>query len=105
MRVLFDQGTPAPLRWALLGHAVSTTFEMGWTKLDNGALLRAADADFDLLVTTDRNLTYQQNLRGLRLAILVLPTTSWPKIQTYQAQIVTALGRLRSGDVIEVDFR
>jgi hypothetical protein len=44
---------------------------MGWAKLDNGALLRAADADFDVLVTTDRNLTYQQNLRGLRLAILI----------------------------------
>jgi hypothetical protein len=104
MKILFDQGTPAPLRGALIGHAVSTTFEMGWAKLDNGALLKAADTDFDVLVTTDRNLRYQQNLAGLRLAVLVLPTTSWPKIQAHQAQVVTALSLLRPGGVTEVDF-
>ncbi len=49
---------------------------MGWAELDNGALLKAAETDFDLLVTTDQNLHYQQNLDGRRIAILVLPTTS-----------------------------
>ena len=60
MRLLFDHGTPAPLRRALTGHSVSTAYEMGWTELDNGALLRAAESDFDVLITTDRNLRYQQ---------------------------------------------
>lgn len=80
MRILFDQGTPAPLRRALTGHTVSTAYEMGWSELDNGALLQAADTDFDALVTTDQNLRHQQNLSSRRLAILVLPTTSWPQI-------------------------
>jgi hypothetical protein len=104
MRILFDQGTPAPLRRALIGHAVSTTFEKGWAQLDNGALLRAADAEFDVLITTDRNLPYQQNLTGLRLAVLVLPTTSWPTIQAHEEQVVAAVGMLRAGDVTALDF-
>jgi hypothetical protein len=62
MRILFDHGTPAPLRRALTAHTVSTAYEMGWAELDNGALLAAAERDFDALVTTDRNLRYQQNL-------------------------------------------
>ena len=104
MRILFDQGTPAPLRRALIGHVVSTAFEMGCATLDNGALLKAADADFDVLVTTDRNLLYQQKLTGLRLAVLVLPTTSWPQIRAHEARVVAALSRLRPGEVIELNF-
>jgi hypothetical protein len=50
MKILFDQGTPAPLRGALADHAVSTAYEMGWSGLDNGALLRAADQEFDALI-------------------------------------------------------
>jgi hypothetical protein len=83
MRILFDQGTPAPLRSALTAHAVSTAYEMGWNELDNGALLKRAEEQFDALITTDKNLRYQQDLKGRRLAILVLPTTSWPKIEPY----------------------
>jgi hypothetical protein len=88
MRILFDHGTPAPLRRALTGHTVSTAYEMGWTNLDNGALLKAAEIDFEALITTDQNLRYQQNLTGQRLAILVLPTTSWPKIRAHEAEAV-----------------
>jgi predicted nuclease of predicted toxin-antitoxin system len=76
MKILFDHGTPVPLRRVLSGHMVSTAFEMGWAKFDNGALLSAAQADFDAIITTDQNLRYQQNLAGRTLAILVLPTTS-----------------------------
>ena len=104
MRILFDQGTPAPLRRALTDHTVSTAYEMGWTQLDNGALLKAAATDFDALITTDQNLRYQQNLSGQRLAILVLPTTSWPKIRAHEAQVVDAVNVLRPGDVIELNF-
>lgn len=60
MRVLFDQGTPAPLRHALVGHSVETAYEMGWGTLQNGALIAAAEAHkFEVLVTTDKNLKYQ----------------------------------------------
>jgi hypothetical protein len=98
MRILFDQGTPAPLRRALAGHTVLTAFEMRWTELDNGALLDAAELQFDALITTDRNLRYQQNISGRKLAIMVLPTTSWPTIQAHLSQVVSAVNSLRIGD-------
>ena len=62
MRILFDQGTPVPLREHLPGHSVETAYEMGWSALRNGELLANAEAEFDLLITTDRNLRDQQNL-------------------------------------------
>jgi hypothetical protein len=104
MRILFDQGTPAPLRRALITHTVSTAYEMGWMQLSNGALLKAAEAQFDVFITTDRNLRYQQNVAGLRLAILILPTTSWPTIRIHETQVVAAVDMLRAGDVVELSF-
>ncbi len=102
--MLFDQGTPIPLRTALTGHTISTAFEMRWAELDNGDLLDAAEAAFDALITTDQNLRYQQNLGGRRLAILVLPTTSWPIIQTHVAEVVAAINGLRAGEYRELSF-
>jgi len=61
LRILFDQGTPVPLRRYLLGHTVATAFEMGWAEFGNGDLLLEAEAQFNALVTTDQNLRYQQN--------------------------------------------
>jgi hypothetical protein len=104
MRIIFDQGTPTPLRQVLTGHSVSTAYEMGWTELDNGALLKAAEAEFDVLITTDKNIRYQQNLSRTRLAILVLPTTSWPRLRLYASQVSVAIGALHPGDVIELEF-
>jgi len=104
MKILFDHGTPAPLRRALTGHAVSTAHEMGWTQLDNGALLRAAEMQFEVLITTDGNLRFQQNLSGIRLAIPVLPTTSWPKIRLHETQVAAAVNALRPGDVVDLNF-
>ena len=102
MKIFFDQGTPAPLRRILKGHTVSTAYEMGWGSLDNGKLLTAADAKFDVLVTTDKNLRYQQNLERRHLAILILPTTNWLELQARERQIVTAIDALRPGDVVEM---
>src|SRR5258708_14962153 len=104
MKILFDQGTPAPLRHSLAGNTVSTAYEMGWDKRENGGLLRAAEADFAVFITTDQNLRYQQNLTGRRLAILVLPTTSWPKIQAHLPKVATAVNALRPGDFVELNF-
>jgi hypothetical protein len=104
MKVLFDHGTPVPLRHALTGHSVSTAYEMGWAKLDNGALLEAAEREFDILVTTDQNLRYQQTFSGRRLAILVLPTTSWPRMQTNLDRIRNILNAMRPGELAECHF-
>ena len=102
MRVLFDQGTPAPLRHVLTAHVVSTAYEMGWSALSNGDLLDAAEAQFDVFVTTDQNLRYQQNLAGRRLAILILPFASWPKLQSHLPSIVSAINGRKPGDYVEL---
>ena len=103
MRILFDQGTPAPLRHALVGHSVETAFELGWGTLQNGALIAAAEAQgFEVLVTTDKNLKYQQNLTGRSLAIVVLSTTSWPRIRPVTAKVLEAVDSTHPGSFIEV---
>ena len=76
MRVLFDQGTPVPLRKHLPVHHVSTAHELGWDNLKNGELLQQAeDSGFEVLVTTDQNLRYQQYLTKRVIAVVVLTTT------------------------------
>lgn len=92
MKVLFDQGTPAPLRTHFLSHHVSTAYELGWATLKNGELLAAAESNrFEVFVTTDANLAYQQNLSNRKIAIVVLSSTSWPRIQKNIKAIVQAV--------------
>jgi hypothetical protein len=94
VRVLFDQGTPVPLRHFLTQHDVSTVFERGWSRLRNGELLTVAEFDgFTVFVTTDTKLKYQQNLRDRKIAIVVLSTPSWPRIQ----QAIEAVTRAIDG--------
>lgn len=103
MRILFDQGTPAPLRRFLTQHEVVTAYERGWAQLKNGSLLDAAEAEgFALLVTTDTNLRYQQNLAARRIAIVVLSTTSWPRIQRAIDLVVQAVDAVILGSYAEV---
>lgn len=104
MKILFDQGTPAPLRDALTDHSITTVYEQSWDQLANGDLLKLAEAAFDAFVTTDPNLRYQQNLTGRKLAILVLPTTSWPKLRGHTAKVATAIAALRPGDYVELQI-
>ncbi len=104
MRILFDQGTPVPLRRALTAHLVSTVFEMGWAKLENGESLAAAEGPFDLLLTTDQNLRYQQNLAGRRLAVLVLPTTNWLEIRNHQSEVAVAVNAMKPGEYRELHW-
>jgi hypothetical protein len=92
------------LRHALTGHDVSTAYELGWAQLANGDLLSAAEGSFDAFITTDRNLRYQQNLDGRRLAILTLWTTSWPNIQRRLPAVVSAINELSPGDFVELSF-
>jgi hypothetical protein len=102
MRILFDQGTPVPLRDHLTGHDIETAFELGWSTLENGALLAAAEDSFELLITTDQKLRYQQNLAGRKLGILILMTTSWPRIQKSIPEILKAIDGLSSGQFVEI---
>jgi len=103
VRVLFDQGTPAPLRDALVGHSVETAFELGWSTLQNGALMAAAESrGFDVFLTTDKNLKYQHNLAGRRLAVVVLSTTSWPRIRSAATKVLEAVSSAGPGSYVEV---
>ena len=103
MRVLFDQGTPAPLKAHLAPHEVVTAFELGWGALENGALLAQAElAGFDVLVTTDQNLKYQQNLKTRAIAIVVLTTTSWPRIRSSVPAVAAAITASSAGSYAEV---
>jgi len=105
MKILFDQGTPAPLRGALAAHEVTTAYEMGWGELENGALLYAVAGTFDVFITTDQSLPFQQNLKGRTFAILVLPTTSWPRLKSHLGQIAAAVEELRPGLILVLQFR
>ena len=103
MRILFDQGTPLPLRELLISHQVETAFERGWSTLSNGELLSAAEQEgFEVFVTTDKNLRDQQNFGGLRIAIVVLSSTSWPRIQKAATAVKQAIDATLPGSFKEV---
>ena len=103
MRILFDQGTPAPLRNHPAPHEVSTAFELSWGQLKNDDLLSEAEkAGFDVLVTTDQNLKYPQNLSTRRIGVVVIDTTSWPCIKKGVAGAIDAVSRIEPGGYVEV---
>ena len=105
MRVLFDQATPVPIRPYLTGHTVSTAFQMGWDKLKNGELLAAAEeAGFDLFLTTDKNMRYQQNLGARKIAIVVLGQQQWPHVRPHIQQVVDAVNAAGRDGFTEVDI-
>jgi hypothetical protein len=105
VRVLFDQGTPVPLRESLGEHEVSTAYERGWSTLKNGDLLDAAEREgFEALLATDSNLRHQQNLRARSIAIIVLRSTSWPRIQREIPAVVRAINSAVPGSYVEVRF-
>ena len=105
MKVLFDQGVPVPLRSHLARHRVATVFEMGWSTLQNGDLLARTEANgFEVFLTTDRNLKYQQNLNKRTVAIVVLLSTSWPKIRANADRVAASVESATPGSYIEVTF-
>lgn len=105
MLVLFDQGTPVGIRQYLRDHTVRTAAEQGWSTLLNGQLLRAAEeAGFDVLLTTDNNLPFQQNLEGRKLAVVVLSRNRWKLIRPMLPQIAAAVGAAEPGKFVIVEI-
>lgn len=105
MRILFDQGTPVPLRGFLHPHPVDTAAELGWSTLTNGNLIAAAEREgFDVIITTDQNLKYQQNLAERSIAVVVLKTTSWPRIRNSALRVLVAVQSLPPSGYIEIEF-
>ena len=105
MRILSDQATPVPLRSYLSGHNVFTAAQQGWHELRNGDLLKAAeDEGFEVLVTTDKNMQYQQNLSNRKIAVVVLGKGNWPLIEPHVQKVVAAVNAARTGSLVEVDI-
>ena len=106
MKLLFDQGTPAPLGGHLPEHSVDTLAEKGWSDKGNGELLDLAEHEgYEVLVTTDQNLRYQQNLAGRQIGLVVLLSTNWREVRVRTREIAEAIATVRPGAVIEVPIR
>ena len=105
MRVLFDNGTPRGVGAALRDHIVEEARAHGWDTLRNGELLDAAEvAGFDVFVTTDRNLRYQQNLAGRKIAIIVLGNGRWRLIKNRLSIIGAAVSAAAPGSFAEIEI-
>lgn len=106
MLILFDHGTPRGLRRALSGHTVVTAQSKGWDRLSNGLLLSAAEqAGFDVLLSTDQGIRYQQNLAGRKIAIVVLTgTIKWTRVRLYAERISAAVNAATPGSYAEVEI-
>jgi hypothetical protein len=106
MLVLFDNGTPRTLACYLINrHAVTEARARGWDKLENGKLLTVAEsAGFEVLVTTDKNLGYQQNLTQRKIAIVVLGQGRWSVIKRHVSQVAAAVGAATPGSYVEVEI-
>jgi hypothetical protein len=103
MRVLFDHGTPRSIARFLAGHTVTQAKAKGWDRLSNGKLLQAAEeAGFDVLLTTDKNIRYQQNLKGRRIAIVVLGNPQRPAVHRYMDSVVAVVNAATPGSYAEV---
>ena len=108
MLVLFDHGTPHGIAQALPEHSVKEARAMGLDTLSNGELLTAAEsAGFDVLVTTDQNLRYQQTLAGRRIAVVVLGKARWQLIKPVVSSIAAAVGAAAPGSfaLVEIPLR
>ena len=106
MRTLFDKNVPIGVRSFLSGHEVWTFVQTGWpVQLENGKLLRAAEDDgFDVLVTADQNIQYQQNLTGRKLAIVVLGSNIWPIVRGHGEAIARAVESAGIGSYTFIDM-
>jgi hypothetical protein len=104
MLILFDNGTPRGLARFLLGHSVEEARTRGWEELANGDLIDVAEqAGFEVMVTTDKNIRYQQNLRARKIALVVLAHSQWPMVKLVVENIVTAVDAAEPGSYTEVD--
>lgn len=102
MRNLFDHCTPQKLRGFLTGHFVTTARERGWERFQNGRLIEAAETDgFDLLISADQSIRYQQNLATRTIALLVLTSPRWPRVKPHAAAIAQTAGAMKPGEYRE----
>ncbi len=104
MLILFDLVTPSGIARFLPGHTVIKAKDRGWDTLTNGELLTEAErAGFDVLLTADKNMRHQQNLKGRKIAIVVLSTPQWPVVRLHAERIAAAVNAAAPGSYVEVN--
>ena len=105
MRILFDHGTPSGIAPALGPHSVTEARELGWDRISNGELLEKAEKNgFDLLLTTDKNIRYQQNLAGRRVSIVVLGNSTWRVVRLHLDRVARTVSEAQPGGYVEVEI-
>jgi len=105
MKILFDNGTPNPIARSLVGHAVTFARQIGWHELENGELIqKAEEAGYDILLSTDKNIRYQQNLTERKIALVVLGNSQWPMVRLHLERIVEAVNLCTPGSYAEVEI-
>ena len=105
MRVLFDKSAPYGLARHLEGHPVSTAEQCGWGRLENGDLLTVAElSGYELFLTADKNLCYQQNLAGRKISIVVLGQSPWPLVRQHIGAVLAAVNTATPGSFVEVEI-
>jgi hypothetical protein len=105
MRILFDHGTPSGIARSLASHEITEAIERGWERISNGELLTKAEAaGFELLITTDKNIRYQQNLKGRKIGIVVLGNSAWRMARQHVDRIIAAVNAATPGSYAEVEI-
>lgn len=104
MRILIDECVPRPIKRFLTGHDAFTVQQLGYSSYTNGELLALAEGEFDLFITSDQNLSYQQNLAGRTLAILMLSTNDWDIIKVSEDSIPAAVNRILPAEFVELEL-
>jgi hypothetical protein len=105
MKILFDNGTPKPIARSLPGHEITYARQIGWHELKNGDLIeRAEEAGYEVLLSTDKNIRYQQNLTGRKIALVVLGNQQWPIVKLHLEKITAAVEACIPGIYVEVDI-
>jgi hypothetical protein len=105
MKILFDNGTPKPIARCLTGHEVTFARRIGWHEMENGELIEQAEqAGYEVLLSTDKNIRYQQNFSGRRIALVILGNPQWPAVRLHLDRIVAAVNGATPGTYTEVDI-
>ncbi len=104
-RILLDQNAPLGLRRHLTRYEIVPARSMGWAELENGTLISAAQqAGFAIMITCDRNIRYQQNLSGRRIALIELTTGAWPVLRNHLDLVVEAIEAATPGSYTTVSI-
>jgi hypothetical protein len=105
VKILFDNGTPKPIARSLTGHEITYARRIGWHQLGNGELIqKAEEAGYEVLLSTDRNIQYQQNLSGRKIALVVLGNQQWPLVKLHLDKIAAAVNAATPGSFVEVEI-